>query len=542
MRDRITSGLRRGTQTFNSFAPGQKAVTIVAVIALAIGGYFFATWASTPTYSPLFSNLAPADAAAIVDKLAADGTPYQLTNGGNTILVPQDQVYNLRLKMSGQGLPAGSDGGYSLLDKQNVMTSEFMQQVGYRRAMEGELAKTIKSISGVTAATVHLAIPQKDVFSDDQKKPTASVLVATGPGKSLRGDQVQAIVHLVASSVEGLDPANVTVVGADGSVLSTGTLDQAGAGSAAGDQRTRATRDYEQRLGTSLQHMLDQVVGPGNAVVQVTADLDFDSTETKTQKYVADPSTPPLAETKKTEKYTGGGNPVGGVLGPDNIQVPAGGVASGGAYEQTNETRNNAVGVVTETRKSAPGAVRKLSVAVMLNSGTVKGANEAQLQQLVSSAVGLDAQRGDTIAVTALAFDKSAAEATKKELEESQKAEKAAGTQSMIKTGGTIGGVVLLILMAVIGSRRRNKKLRAMLQAQVDRFAEEQAELAGVGASAIESGGGSGAPALEGRTPAPKPESVLLREEQQRDIAHLVEQQPEEVAALLRGWLADRRG
>jgi len=542
MRDRISAGVRQGTSTFTAFSPGQKMVTVVAVIALAVGGYFFATWASAPTYAPLYSNLASADAAAIVEKLAADGTPYELTDGGATILVPKEQVYDLRLAMSGQGLPASGEGGYSLLDKQNVMTSEFMQQVGYRRAMEGELAKTIKSISGVKAATVHLAIPQKDVFTDDQQKPTASVLVATGPGRPLRSDQVQAVVHLVASSVEGLEPANVTVVGADGTVLSSGMSDVAGGGSAAGDQRSRATREYEQRLGTSLQRMLDQVVGPGNAVVQVSADLDFDTTETKTQKYVADPSTPPLAESKKSEKYTGGGNSTGGVLGPDNIQVPGGVAGSGAAYENTTETRNNAVGVVTETRKSAPGAVRKLSVAVLLNSGAVKGANEAQLQQLVSSAVGLDGQRGDTIAVSAMAFDKAASEATKKELEESAKAEETEKLYSMIKTGGTIGGVVVLLIMAVLGSRRRNKKLKAMMEAELARFSEEQAALVGSGAPALEGGAAGAMPALEARTPAPKPDSVLLREERQRDIAALVEQQPEEVAALLRGWLADRRG
>src|SRR5918912_1535477 len=149
MRDRITGVVRRLVATFGSFTPGQKAMT----------------------------------ACAVVDKLSADGVPYTLSNSGQTINVPQAQVYDLRLKMSGAGLPAQSETGYALLDKQGVMTSEFMQHVDYQRAMEGELAKTIKSISGVTAATVHLAIPQKDVFTDEQQKPTASVLVATSPGR-----------------------------------------------------------------------------------------------------------------------------------------------------------------------------------------------------------------------------------------------------------------------------------------------------------------------------------------------------------------------
>jgi len=407
MRDRLTAIFRKGTSTFGSFTAGQKAVTIFAVVALVVGGYFFATWAGQPTYAPLFSGLAPADANAIVDQLNTDGVTYKLADGGSTILVPQDQVYAERIKVSAAGLPSQGEAGYELLDKQGVMTSEFMQQVTYRRALEGELSKTIKSIDGVKTATVHLAIPEKDVFADDTQKPTASVLVDTGT-RSLTSGQVQSIVHLVASSVEGLDPASVTVVGANGKVLSTSD-DSSDAGSS---DAASATSSYETRLGNALQKMLDTVLGPNHAAVQVTADLDFDATETKTQRYVSDPSLPPLSESKKTEAFTGNGGPAtGGVLGPDNIQVPAGTAGNGnGTYQQSTETRNNAVGLVTETRKAAPGAVKKLSVAVVIDS-SVANVNTAQLQQLVSSAVGLDPQRGDMIAVSSMAFDQSAAEA-----------------------------------------------------------------------------------------------------------------------------------
>lgn len=547
MKDRITAALRSVGGKFGSFTPGQKAVSIVAVIAIAVGGYFFATWVSKPTYSPLFSNLASTDAAAIVEQLDADGVPYELTDGGNTILVPKDQVYTLRLQMSGQGLPAdSSNGGYSILDNQNVMTSEFMQQVGYRRAMEGELANTIKSIDGVQAATVHLAIPQKDVFTDDQQKPTASVLVASGAGKELTDDQVQAVVHLVSSSVEGLEPSAVTVVGADGKVLSSAN----GSGSAGGssDSRARAVSDYESRLNASVQRMLDQALGAGNAVVNIAADLDFDNTETKSRKYSATPNMPPVAESTKTEKYSGGaagGAPVGGVLGPDNVQVPVNadgtGTSSsgGGAYEQSEATRNNAVDVTDEVRRSAPGAVKKLSVAVMINSDAVQGANEAQLQQLISSAVGLDPTRGDSIAVSAMAFDTSGAEAAKRQLEQAQSADKNEALMSMIKTGATVFGVVLLILIALLGNRRRNKKLKKMLQAEIERFEAEQAELEARQLAAI----GAGTGAAGALTAAPEPDAEqLARAERSREITSLVERQPDEVATLLRSWLADRRG
>src|SRR5207247_1584802 len=289
------------------------------------------------------------------------------------------------------------------------------------------------------------------VFTDDQKKPTASVLVATAPGHKLNADQVQSVVHLVASSVEGLDADAVTVVGADGMVLSGSGLN-ATSGGAGGDLRTRQTEAFQQRMSTSLQQMLDQVVGAGHAVVQVTADLDYDQTETKTQKYVADPSTPPLSDSSKTETYTGSGNSVGGVLGPNGAVTLPSGAANGGTYQQQTDIRNNAVGVVTETRKSAPGAVRKLSVAVLLDSKTAKGADQAQMQQIISSAVGLDPTRGDSIAVSTMAFDASAAEAAKKELARSQKTEQQQQLFSMGKTAATVGAVLLLVIGALLSN------------------------------------------------------------------------------------------
>jgi flagellar M-ring protein FliF len=539
MRDRLTAIFRKGTGTFGSFTAGQKAVTIFAVVALVIGGYFFATWAGQPTYAPLFSGLAPADANAIVDQLNTDGVTYKLADGGSTILVPQDQVYAERIKVSAAGLPSQGEAGYELLDKQGVMTSEFMQQVTYRRALEGELSKTIKSIDGVKTATVHLAIPEKDVFADDTQKPTASVLVDTGT-RSLSSGQVQSIVHLVASSVEGLDPANVTVVGANGKVLSTSD-DTSNAGGSS--DAASATSAYETRLGGALQKMLDTVLGPNHAAVQVTADLDFDATETKTQKYVSDPSLPPLSESKKTEAFTGNGGPAtGGVLGPDNIQVPAGTAGNGnGSYQQSTETRNNAVGLVTETRKAAPGAVKKLSVAVVVDS-SVANVNTAQLQQLVSSAVGLDPQRGDMIAVSSMAFDQSAAKAEASAQADAAKQAQGQTQQKYIQMGGIILAILVLMIVAALTGRKRRNQSRQELTAEANAALEEmQAAIEQARAKmAIEGGGGGGAVgALEGGPAAPG--EAAEREGRQRDLATMVEKQPDEVAQLLRGWLADRR-
>src|SRR6478609_6191534 len=169
----------------------------------------------------LSRNLAAEDASAVVDELTSEGVPYELEDGGGTIMVPRDKVYSTRITLSGQGLPANtSDGGYSLLDDQNMSTSDFQEQTDFKRAMEGELAKTIEAINGVNTAVVHLAMPEKKVFSDEQDPTTASVLIDTSAGTSIDPEKVQAVVNLVASSVDGLDPDNVTVADSTGKVLS----------------------------------------------------------------------------------------------------------------------------------------------------------------------------------------------------------------------------------------------------------------------------------------------------------------------------------
>jgi flagellar M-ring protein FliF len=539
MRDRFTALGRRGIDGWKSFSAGQKAVTVFAILALAVGGYFFASWAGQPTMAPLFSNLEAADASAIVDRLNADGVTYSLSDGGSTVNVPNDKVYALRIEMSGAGLPAQGDAGYALLDKQGIMTSEFMQQVTYRRALEGELAKTIKSIAGVNGATVHLAIPQKDVFTDDQKPPTASVLVSTG-SKQLSGDQVTSIVHLVSSSVEGMEPGAVTVVGANGKVLSaTGSGSGTGGGP---DSSSGQTGAYEQRLRAAVQNMLDTVVGPGHSAVNVSADLNFDNTETKTQKYVADPAVPPLSEQKKSEQYAGGnGVPVGGVLGPDNIQVPNGtGTGGDGQYQQTTETRNNAVGMVTETTKNAPGQVRKLGIAVIVDSSVAK-VDLAQLQQLVSSAVGLDANRGDQIAVSSMAFDTTSATAEQNAAKEAVKGEQAKVQQQYIQMGAIALALFLLLIFAALHSRKRRKQEKQRLTEEQNAALEQmQAAIEAARAKlALEGGGGpGGSHALEG---GGAPGDEFDRDGRFKDITTMVDKQPDEVAQLLRGWLADRR-
>lgn len=531
MTDRLPAPVRRVADGFKSFTPGQKAVTIAAVLALIIGGYFFATWASKPSYSILFNNLSDKDASAIVDSLDKSGASYQLANGGQTILVPQDQVNSLRLSLSGQNLPNDSNTGYALLDQQGITTSDFMQHVDYQRALEGELANTIKSIDGVQAATVHLVMPQKDVFADDQRKTTASVLVASSPSQPLTGQQVQAIVHLVASSVEGLDPTQVTVAGADGKILSTGDGSAVATGGDSGGDS--ATVQFQNRLNSSLQNMLDSVVGPGHSTVTTTAQLDFDQTQTTSETYTADPSLPALSESISREAYNGNGTGTGGVLGPDNIQVPNGTTSSMGTgqYVNSNDVRNNALNKTTEVRNSAPGKINRLSVAVLLDSTTAGAVNSAQIQQLVSAAAGVDPTRGDTVAVAAMPFDTSAATAAQSALTASTVAEKSAKQTALIKTGA-MGAVVLFLIFLAWRASRRAKRRKALSPSELRHLEDMQAALDQQRLGE-----------LNAAIPSPAIEAAVnledeAREERQREIEQMVKEQPEEMAALLRGWLS----
>ena len=532
MTDRLPAPVRRIADAFKSFSPGQKAVTIAAVIALVIGGYFFATWASTPTYSILFNNLSTKDASAIVDSLQKSGAKYQLANEGQTILVPQDQVNSLRLSLSGQGLPGDAATGYALLDQQGITTSDFMQHTNYQRALEGELANTIKSIEGVEAATVHLVMPQKDVFADNQDQPTASVLVASKANQPLSSQQVQAIVHLVASSVEGLDPTQITVAGADGKILSTGGGESVGAG---GDNSTEAqTTAFQNRMNTSLQNMLDSVVGPGHAVVTTTALLDFDQTQTTSKTYNADPSLPALSESNNREAYNGSGSCAGGVLGPDNISGPGctSGSAGPGQYVNSNQVRNNAINETNEVRKSAPGSIKKLNVAVLLDSTTAGTIDPAQVQQLVSAAAGIDSTRGDTIAVSAMPFDTSAAQAAQNALTASAAAAQSAKQMSLIRTAA-LGAVVLALIFLAWRASRRSKRRRSLSPEERQHLEDMQAALeqqrlaelnAAIPAQMLEAGPDR---AIESQA----------REERAQEIEQMVKDQPEEMALLLRGWL-----
>ena len=521
MPTQLTAVLERLKGAVAQFTLAQRTLALIGVAGLVLGAVALSSWMSKPTFSPLFSGVSAADASAIVDQLEGEGVEYELADGGTTIMVPAEKLYATRLSVAAAGLPAASDGdGYSLLDDMGMTASEFQQEITLQRAMEGELAKTIGAIQGVEAATVKLAMPEETVFVSEKADPTASVFIQTQRGATLEAAQVQSIVHLVSAGIQGMKPEDVAVIDSEGTVLS------AIGGSTAGGMADQQTGEYEQRVTTAVQTMLDRIVGPGKAVVAVNAELDYDNTDRTTETFDATEGVPPLSSTTTREEYTGaGGAPVGGVLGPDNIAVP-GGAGGEGSYLKESETLNPAVNKVTEHTTTAPGSVERQSVSVVVDQEAAGALNMVDLEALVAAAAGIDTARGDTVEVARMAFDTRSADAAQEALAAAAVEEKAAEQAELVRTAAIAGGIVLVLLVALIAAKRRSR--------QASREALDLGELQIVDQPRLPFEPTDSALAL----PAPQPviDGAAVR---RAEIGALADEQPAEVADLLRGWLVE---
>ena len=529
----IVDGAKRFVTGFGGFSAGQKAVVIAVVVALIGGAVVFARWASTPSYAPLFTNLSSTDASAIVEKLKSDGVQYTISDGGATIEVPQDVVYDTRLTMSGEGLPADDQSGYALMEQSGITTSEFVQQKTYQRALAGELQKTIASINGVESAVVNLAIPEKDVFLDEQSPTTASVLVKLKPGTTLSTDQVTSIVNLVSGGVEGMDAKNVSVVDDEGNTLSTD-----GTGSSAQQEKTS---DYNAVSSSNLQSLLEGVLGKGNVKATVNATLDFDDTTSTSTVYSQTEGVDPLATSTTTETYDGAGTgATTGVLGPDNIAVPgdADGTGGDGGYSKEQETANNSVNKTDTVTRAAAGSVQRQSVAVVIDATDAGAADVNQITQLVTQAAGIDAARGDSVQVVKMAFDASATTEAAAALEEAEAAAERDQLIGYAKTGLLALLVLAMLIVVLVAFRRRKLETVDVLDVSAPPISLGDITDEDAAPKVLERVVHQRA-ALEAAPVNPALEAAAARRD---EVVELVSRQPDEVAELLRGWLADRRG
>ncbi|WP_019136068.1 flagellar basal-body MS-ring/collar protein FliF [Cellulomonas massiliensis] len=522
----MQAAVGRLTDAVKQFSVAQRTLVVIGIAVLLLGGVALSSWLSRPALSPLFTSLSGADAAAVVDELDAQGISYQLADGGSTVLVPASQLYTQRIHLAAAGIPENADGGgYSLLDDMPMTSSEFQQQKTYQRALEGELAKTIGAMDGVESATVRLAMPEETVFTDVKQEPTASVFVRTRAGKELTTDQVEAITHLVSAGIPDMTTTDVSVVDASGKVLSA--VGAGTTGTAAGE-----ASDYETRVAASVQQLLDRVLGAGRSAVTVTAELDFDESQRTTETFGSTEGTPPLASSTKTESYNGTGGTATGVLGPDTDVTGPSSTTDGGKYTSKSEDVTNAVNKTTEVVKAAPGSVERQSVAVVVDAKAAAAIDLVELQATIAAAAGIDTERGDTLALQAAQFDTSGAEAAAEALATADAAAKAQAQQDLLKQAGIAGVVLLVVIVLVVAAARRSRRSR---REAVDLGMLPVLDGPGGAAAAIEGVDADDLPVLP---PAPLPTTPDPVAVKRAELSALADEQPEEVADLLRSWLA----
>lgn len=407
------------------------AIAVASVVAMMVGVWL---WSSQPVYKVLFSNFSDRDGGAIVASLQQMNVPYKYAEGGGAILIPSEQVHDVRLRLAAQGLPKGGNVGFELMENQKLGISQFAEQVNFQRAIEGELARSIQSLATVQNARVHLALPKPSVFVRDQQKPTASVILNLHPGRNLDQMQVSAIVHLVASSVPELMASNVTVVDQNGSLVS----DMNKNAKNLDPNQLKYIQQLQMNVAKQVESIVLPIVGQNNVRAEATADVDFSQVEQAAETYR--PNQPPAAASVRSQQTSelsnGAGTPATGVPGALSNQPPtpatapvtattttATGTPTGAANSVGNgtvrkdSTTNFEVDKTIRYTQQGMGGLRRLSVAVLVNykrivdakgKVTIKALTEAektQITELVKDTMGFNKERGDTLSVINTPFD-----------------------------------------------------------------------------------------------------------------------------------------
>jgi flagellar M-ring protein FliF len=476
--------------------PGTQRVTIVMIgIAFVAIVVLVGSWASRTEYAVLYGNLAPEDAGAVTEELRSQNVPYKLGNGGRTVLVPNDKVYDTRLTLASAGLPNNNNQGYELLDTSKLGWTDFVQKLQFRRALEGEIGRTIQALDAVQQARVHIVMPEPSLFVEETRQPTASIMVKIRPGASLREGEVRGIVHLVASSVEGLAPGAVTVIDTSGRLLSSPQDPNDILGSSA-DQLTLA-RSIEEGLARKAQSALEQVLGPNRAVVRVAAEIDLERAERTREIY--DGENPVVRSEQRSEQVT----------------------ADAGTSESA--TTNYEISKTIERIVATPGSIRRLTASVFIDGSyqeaptgertyVPRSADEMQkLTALIKNVIGYSAERGDELSVENLPFNDTEAERTRQALEQTQRFDKLrdiAGTALPALIG--LGALALLWRMV---SRARAGFALAQTRALTEGESEPTRALL-----------------------PRKGEEALRMEKRLRQVS---QESPETIARVVRAWLTE---
>lgn len=396
--------------------PLKKKIALALLIALSIAVMTgIMLWSQRVDYQVLYSNLSQEDAGQVITKLREMKVPYKVE--GNVIYVPSARVYELRLDLAAQGIPQGGGVGFEIFDKTQIGVTEFVQRLNYIRALQGELTRTIRQLSEVEQSRVHIAIPERTLFSEKEERPTASVVLKLKPGRVLSQGQIGGIVHLVASSVEGMSPQNVTVIDNMGNLLSKPMDGDMIADARQLSYQKAVDKEYEGRL----QSMLEGIVGKGKAIVRVATKIDFSQVEKTEEKFDPD-SAVVKTEQRNQEKSTGavnGGIP--GVLSNQPGQQPASSSGAPSSSQKQSENINYEVSRSVSKISLPRGEIKSISVAVLVDGTYRKEKNKTVYQprseeeikkyeEIVKASVGFSRERGDQVIVQNMPFEAAAEE------------------------------------------------------------------------------------------------------------------------------------
>ncbi len=541
------------TNTLRSLGPARLG--LMAAVAAGIIAFFIylSSRLATPSMALLYADLDPQDSGQIVSRLEQMEVNYRLGLDGGQIFVPGDRVARVRVAMAEEGLPSGGSIGYEIFDRsEGLGTTRFVQNINHLRALEGELARTIRSIGRIKNARVHLVLPRRALFTRDRQKPTASIVIAMLGNQRLERQQVLAVQYLVAAAVPSLKPANVSIIDSNGRLLARGVADDEIESMASTAEEMRI--GFEKRMAATIEGMLERSVGPGNVRAHVSAEMDFDRITENVELF--DPDGQVVRSTQSIEEQSGSldgqGLPpvtVGGNL-PD-VNLPEGNESANQSNaSRIEETVNYEISRTVKTHVRETGAVRRLSVAVLVNGKMVEGADgvktyeprtEEELDQLailVRSATGFDEERGDKIEIVNMPFV---------DLSEEIAGEPDDGFLSFAQTHLTrvaellvLGVVAVLVLLLVV---------RPLVGRIVeDRLDEGATKLPGTGTRAA-----LAAPAGQEELEDPSSSDLMAEEIEQmidlnkvegrvrassvRKIGEIVDKHPDEAVAIIRNWL-----
>ncbi len=546
MADALARALGNGPAFWGGLSRSQQILLVTVAVLLPIVVFVGSQWLGEGQYVPLFASLSTEDAGTLIAHLKATKTPYQVGGAGDQILVPADRVNEVRLRVATQGLPLGGGVGFEMFDKPSLGISDFAQRLNHQRALQGELARTIGQLRGVTRARVHLVLPQPSLFTDRERPASASVFLKLAGGTTLNGEQVRGIVHLVASSVEGLNADHVTVVDTGGRVLSAGA--ESGA-SGMSPRRLEIKAAVEEGVERRLQSLLEAALGPGQALSRVAAQVNFDQVERTEERFEN-----PVArqETRTTETTTGSSSTPSSVAGSATPGAPAPApstTTNGGTRE--SETTNYEIGKIVARTLTSPGDIQRLSVAVLLNSTKTVTSDKGEtrestprspedldkIRRIVMGAVGFNQARGDEVSVVEMPFDTAMLERQRTLLEQPVPPAPSRLVGDLIAINPLMGAVVLVVagIGVFIWLGRRQARRQAL--AEVALSLERQVET-------VMQGGTAGEPVSTPSGPIIPDEVIRVskqRENVRQQVFSLANTEPEATALLLRSWLVKKK-